>query len=235
MQIVAPALMQLAQQLHDRFAALRIEIARRLVGEQNDRLARDRARHGDALLLSARELARQMFRPMRHAHAFERLGDALAALGRPHAAIGERQLDVLEHGEIADQIEALEDEPDLAIADARALRSAAARRRAGRSARTSPCVGESSSPRIESSVDLPQPDGPPIETYSPRAISTLTFDSACVSTSSVENTFVRSCSLMTGGASIRVHTVPLLLKTNAIEGVPRRHVRQHDLIADVQP
>ena len=40
----------------------------------------------------------------------------------PHAAVGEGQLDVLEDREIADQIEALEDEADLAIADARRVR-----------------------------------------------------------------------------------------------------------------
>ena len=37
-------------------------------------------------------------------------------------AIGQRQLDVFKHREIADQVEALEDETDLAIADAGALR-----------------------------------------------------------------------------------------------------------------
>src|SRR5918995_7501890 len=47
---------------------------------------------------------------------------ALAPLGGLHAAIDQRQLDVLEHGEVADQVEALEDEPDLAVAHARALR-----------------------------------------------------------------------------------------------------------------
>src|SRR6266852_5915637 len=62
-----------------------------------------------------------------------------------------------------------------------------------------PWVGESRRPRIESKVDLPQPDGPAIDTYSPRSICTLTFESACVSTSSVEKTLVRSCSLMTDG------------------------------------
>jgi hypothetical protein len=36
--------------------------------------------------------------------------------------IGERQLHVLVNGEVADQVERLEDEPDLAVADARALR-----------------------------------------------------------------------------------------------------------------
>ena len=32
----------------------------------------------------------------------------------------------------------------------------------------SPPVGVSSRPKIDSSVDLPQPDGPAIDTYSPR-------------------------------------------------------------------
>ena len=117
------ALMQLAEQIHHRFAALRIEVAGRLVGEQDDRLAGDRARHGDALLLTARELAGQVLGAMRHADALERRRDPLLALGGAHAAIGERQLDVLEHREIADQVEALKDESDLAVADARALRS----------------------------------------------------------------------------------------------------------------
>ena len=44
------------------------------------------------------------------------------ALARAHAAIGQRQLDVFKNGQIADQIEALENEPDLAIADAGAIR-----------------------------------------------------------------------------------------------------------------
>ena len=47
--------------------------------------------------------------------------DPLLALGLPHAAIGERQLDVLVDGEVADQVEALEDETDLAVSHARAV------------------------------------------------------------------------------------------------------------------
>ena len=42
--------------------------------------------------------------------------------------------------------------------------------------RYDPSVGESSRPRIDSSVDLPQPDGPAIETYSPLPISTSMLD-----------------------------------------------------------
>src|SRR5216684_3472327 len=47
------------------------------VGQQDDRLARDRARDCHTLLLAARELAGHVFRPVRHADAFEGLGDAL--------------------------------------------------------------------------------------------------------------------------------------------------------------
>ena len=53
-----------------------------------------------------------------------------------------------------------------------------------------PSVGESSSPRIESSVDFPQPEGPEIEKYSPFLISRCTPASACVSISSVRKTLV---------------------------------------------
>jgi hypothetical protein len=56
-----------------------------------------------------------------HAHAFERGVGPLAPLGRLHAAIDERQLDVLEDREVANEVEALEDEPDFAVAHARAL------------------------------------------------------------------------------------------------------------------
>ena len=78
------ALMQLVQQVHHRLAALRIEVAGRLVGEQNDRLAGDGARDGDALLLSAGQLTGQMLRAMRHADALERVGRRAA--GVPPAA-----------------------------------------------------------------------------------------------------------------------------------------------------
>src|SRR3979411_1611288 len=94
----------------------------RLVREQNERFPRDRACDGDALLLTARELAGKVLRAMRHADALERGFDTLLPLRRLHAAVGRGQLDVLEDGEVANQVEALEDEPDLAVADARAFR-----------------------------------------------------------------------------------------------------------------
>ena len=67
------------EQLHHRLAALRVEVAGRLVGEQNHRLAGDGACHGDALLLSAGELTGQVLGAMRHADALEGVGHALSA------------------------------------------------------------------------------------------------------------------------------------------------------------
>jgi hypothetical protein len=83
--------------IHHRLAAARVEVAGRLVGQQDERLAPDCARHRNTLLLSARQLARQMLGAVPHAHAFERRQRVEAALRRFHPAVGERQLDVLQH------------------------------------------------------------------------------------------------------------------------------------------
>src|SRR5207244_11142460 len=69
-------------------------------------------------LLAARKLARQMFRAVRHADAFERRRHALTAFLGSHPAIGERELHVLEHGQVSDEIEALEYKANLTLADA---------------------------------------------------------------------------------------------------------------------
>jgi hypothetical protein len=58
---------------------------------------------------------------MSHPDSFERLVDALAAFGGGHSAIGERQFDVFIDRQITDQVEALKDEADLAIANAGAF------------------------------------------------------------------------------------------------------------------
>src|ERR1700677_4928652 len=59
---------------------------------------------------------------MSHPNALQRLLHAALAIRRRHAGtVSQRQLHILGHREIADQIEALEDEADLLIADARAL------------------------------------------------------------------------------------------------------------------
>ena len=105
---------------------------------------------------------------VRHADPLQRFHHPLLAFRRRHLLpVGQWQLDVFVDGEIANQIETLEDEPDLLVANARALREVEVLHRSVYSAGSFPPVGVSSRPMIESSVDLPQPEGPDMATYSP--------------------------------------------------------------------
>ncbi|MDF3052464.1 MAG: hypothetical protein K0S19_569 [Geminicoccaceae bacterium] len=109
-------------QLHDRLAIGRIEVSGRLVGQQNGGIAGHRSGHGHPLLLAARELGGKVLHPVGHPDPFQgRLHSALPVFsGKP--PIRERQLDVLVNGEIADQVEGLENESDLAIPNPGPLR-----------------------------------------------------------------------------------------------------------------
>src|SRR6185437_13915273 len=112
---------QLTQQFDYGFAVFRVEIAGGLVCQQNGGLTNEGTRYGYALLLTAGKLRRIMLSAMGHPDALEHVLHALLALFCSHTAIGERQFDVFKDGEIADQIERLKNEPDLAVADARAV------------------------------------------------------------------------------------------------------------------
>ena len=149
------------------------------------RLARERACDGDALLLTAGELRGNVMAARGEPDQLQHALDARLALGGLHAAIAQRHVDVVEHIEIRDQIEALEDEADLPVADARALvvvepadvgavQDVAARSSAA-----------SSRPAMLRKVVLPEPDGPVTETNSPFSTSRLKSRKACVSTRSV--------------------------------------------------
>src|SRR4051794_40949276 len=96
----------------------------------------------------------------------------------------------------------------------------------------SPRVGESSRPRIESSVDLPQPEGPAMDTYCPRSIVSEMFDSACVSTSSVTKTLVMPFSEMSDDMRL---PAPFLcgdlFEADALDAVPGGHVGEDHAIA----
>ena len=75
-------------------------------------LGDQRARDRDALLLAARELARQVLGPVGEPDALEILGGERVALPARHALVVERQRDVLDRGLEGDQVEGLEDEAD---------------------------------------------------------------------------------------------------------------------------
>src|SRR6185436_9225173 len=121
--------MQVPQQLHHLLTVAGVEISGGLVRQEDQRLACHRARHRDPLLLTARELRGIVLHPVGHSHLVQRVLDPFLPLGRGQPAVGERQLDVLIHGEIADEVECLEDEADLPVPNAGSLRGAELRHR----------------------------------------------------------------------------------------------------------
>src|SRR5262245_3945207 len=112
-----PALdVQLLKDVHHLDAGPRVEVAGRLVGEQQHRVGNERARDRDALLLSARHLVRMVIDARTEADRFERgLRQLMALRSFDPAGIKERELDVLERGRSRQEIEPLEDEADLLV------------------------------------------------------------------------------------------------------------------------
>ena len=77
----------------------------------------ERPGDGDALLLAAGELRRQVVDPIGEPDGTQRGFGPLALAAAAHPRVDERELDVGERGGAGDEVEALEDEADLAIAD----------------------------------------------------------------------------------------------------------------------
>ena len=159
-------------------AGVGVEIAGRLVGEQNRRIDRQRARDGDALALAAGEFVRADaaagVRAARASAARSRARRTFAR-GQPRRCSGSPTFS--RHDERRQQIEELEDEPDLVPPDARQPIVGQAAERFAVDAHFA--GGRRSRPPIRlSSVDLPEPEGPMIDTISPRGIVSVTSSSA---------------------------------------------------------
>src|SRR5688572_16551424 len=116
-----PGLVELDEEFHDLERALGIEVAGRLVGEQDFGIGHQRAGDGDALLLAARQLGRRVVGPRHEADPVERLERRLAPRGLAFAAIDQRQLDVLHRAGPREQVETLEHEAEILAPQQRAL------------------------------------------------------------------------------------------------------------------
>ena len=96
-------------------AQLGVEIAERLVEQQDLRADDQRAGQRHALLLAARELARKARGEGGQPHQLQRLGDALGALGRRHALHLEPERHVLGHRHVREERVALEHDAEPAL------------------------------------------------------------------------------------------------------------------------
>jgi hypothetical protein len=150
---------ELRQQAEDLSGRFPVEVARRLVRDEQRRIADDRPRDRDALLLSPRELPRIVLGAVREADERQGGRDVLAALLLGELREQERKLDVLVGGEDRNQVVELEDESDVAgpppgqltvgeLGDVLAVDDDRSRRRP-----VDPCD------QVEERA-LPEPDGP---------------------------------------------------------------------------
>jgi hypothetical protein len=151
-------------QVDDAGAGGGVEVAGRLVGEQQARLHGEGARDGDALLLAAGQMLGIMAEALRKPDARQHL----LGIGARAVAPGQfqRQHDVLQRGERRQQLEGLEDEAEHGAAQRGACILVQRTDRCPASS-TRPRVGTSRPASSPSSVDLPEPEAPTMATASP--------------------------------------------------------------------
>ena len=126
------------QQVDDLASRGLVEIAGRLVGDEDRRIGRQRARERDALLLAAGQLRRDNGRAVRRGRrrpARARRGSWASC----DAGQLERHRDVLERRHGRDEMEGLEDDADIAAAEARQRVLAERAERLARRRRPSRC------------------------------------------------------------------------------------------------
>ena len=126
----AVLLLQREQDVDDDGAGVAVQVARRLVGQQQPRPHHEGAGEGDALLLTARKLRRIVLQPVAQTDRFQALGRAVE--GVPAAGELERHGDVLQRVHRRHQVERLEDDADGIAPETKRARPRRARRRRGR-------------------------------------------------------------------------------------------------------
>ena len=116
----AVLLVEAVEDAHHLGAHFTVEVARGFVGEYYLRLAHNGTRYGHALALAARQLRGKVTYAVAHLQAVEHLLHALAALtGAEALAVNQRQLYVGRHIERGYEVEALEHEAEVGVAEMR--------------------------------------------------------------------------------------------------------------------
>lgn len=111
--------MNVVNQRQDLLAGVGVQVAGRLVGQQDGRVDRQRPRDCDALALASRKLVGQMIHPMRELHQVQQVLHSRLDLVPGPAAQMQGNRDVLQAGERWQEIEELKNETDLVAAYAR--------------------------------------------------------------------------------------------------------------------
>ena len=114
----AAGAVEVVEQVEDVGGRRRVEVAGRLVGQQQRRFGDQRAGDRHPLLLAARQLARPVLGAVGQTRPTSSAAErSVTPLGRLDARVHERQLDVAQRGHVRQQVELLEHEADVAVAD----------------------------------------------------------------------------------------------------------------------
>ena len=180
----ARLLVDLAKHLEHELAGAEVEVAGRLVAENQLGCLGQCSRDRDTLLLAARQLRGEVVRPLGESDLGEKL--CRVEVGAVTVTLGELEgeADVLLGGQRGDQVEELEDEADVLAAEERELSAVKVEMSCSPKV-IDPLVGASIPPSRFSSVVLPEPDGPRIATNSPRLMVSSSTCRASTSTSPI--------------------------------------------------
>src|SRR5580765_4794373 len=98
-----------------------MQISGWFIGEQQRRLMNDRTGNADELLLAAGELAGKKIFFGNNLKTIQSVGNHALALVARNVFVGKRQVDIFLHGEIVEQMVALENHSDVAFGKFRAF------------------------------------------------------------------------------------------------------------------
>jgi len=115
---------QLFEDFHDLGAGVGIEVAGRFVGEEDAWFVDERPGDGDALLLAAGHLGRDVVHAIVESDSAQGGDGGVSAPPRGHGGIDHGQLDVFQRGAAGEQVEVLEDEADVGVSQGGELISA---------------------------------------------------------------------------------------------------------------
>ena len=146
-----------------------MQIAGRLVGQQQRRFVNDSPRNANQLLLSAGKLVGIQVLLGDNLKMVERFGHHALPLTAWDVLVRQRQVDVFLHGQVVEQVIALEDHSDVALGQLGAIFALHQVHGCSRN-QYSPAHWSSSRASTFSSDDLPAPDGPMTVINSPSRI-----------------------------------------------------------------
>ena len=110
-------LVEVGEQVHHLATVLRVEVTCRFVGEDELGVGDDGAGDGHPLLLTARQLLREVVFAMSDVHAGHDGLHTLLALGSRDVHVAQRQFDVLIHIQLINEVETLKHEANVALAE----------------------------------------------------------------------------------------------------------------------